>query len=50
LTIDPSGRFLYSPNQRGDNVTTFRLDPVTGVLRFTGHYLPAPSPATMVFR
>jgi 6-phosphogluconolactonase len=50
LTIDPSGQFLYSLNQRGDNVTTFRIDPVTGVPHFTGHYAPVPSPATMVFR
>lgn len=50
LTIDPSGKFLYSLNLRGDNVTTFRLDPATGVPRFTGHFVPVPSPATMVFR
>jgi 6-phosphogluconolactonase len=50
LTIDPSGKFLYSLNQRGDNVTTFRLDPVTGIPHFTGHYVPVPSPASMVFR
>ena len=50
LTIDPSGKFLYSLNQRGDNVTTFRLDPVTGIPHFTGHWAPLPSPASMVFR
>ena len=50
LTIDPSGRFLYSLNQRGDNITTFRLDPVTGIPRFAGRYAPVPSPAVMVFR
>jgi 6-phosphogluconolactonase (cycloisomerase 2 family) len=50
LTIDPSGQFLYSLNQRGDNITIFRIDPATGVPHFTGHYLPVPSPATMVFR
>ncbi len=50
LTLDPSGQFLYSLNQHGDNVTIFRIDPATGVPHFTGHYLPVPSPATMVFR
>lgn len=50
LTIDPSGKFLYSLNQRGDNVTTFRLDPATGIPRFAGRYAAMPSPAVMVFR
>lgn len=50
LTLDPSGQFLYSLNQHGDNVTIFRIDPATGIPHFTGHYLPVPSPATMVFR
>jgi 6-phosphogluconolactonase (cycloisomerase 2 family) len=50
LTIDPSGKFLYSLNQRGDHIATFRLDPATGIPRFTGHYAPVASPAIMVFR
>jgi 6-phosphogluconolactonase (cycloisomerase 2 family) len=48
LAIDPTGKFLYSLNQRGDNVTTFQIG-AAGVPRFTGHYLAVGSPAVMVF-
>ena len=34
-SLDPSGRFLYSLNQHGDNVTTYRIDPKTGMPHFT---------------
>jgi 6-phosphogluconolactonase (cycloisomerase 2 family) len=30
FTIDPSGRFIVSGNQRADNVTTFRINPGGG--------------------
>jgi 6-phosphogluconolactonase len=30
FTIDPSGRFIVSGNQRADNVTTFRINPGKG--------------------
>ncbi len=33
FNFDPSGQFLYSCNQRGDNITTFRVDPQSGCLR-----------------
>jgi 6-phosphogluconolactonase (cycloisomerase 2 family) len=49
LALDPSGAYLFSLNQGADSVTGFRVDPKTGRLRFTGHYLPLGSPATMVF-
>jgi 6-phosphogluconolactonase (cycloisomerase 2 family) len=49
LALDPSGAYLFSLNQGADSVTSFRVDPKTGRLRFTGHYLPLGSPATMVF-
>ncbi len=48
LTIDPSGKFLYSMNQSGDNLTTFRLDG-NGVPKFTGKFMAIGSPAVMVF-
>jgi 6-phosphogluconolactonase (cycloisomerase 2 family) len=48
LTIDPSGKFLYSMNQRADNLTTFRLD-ANGVPKFTGKFMAIGSPAVMVF-
>lgn len=49
MSLDPSGRFLYSCNQRADNVTTFRVDKKTGRLTFTGQYTPVGSPSAMAF-
>src|SRR5262249_36458982 len=49
FTFDPSGRFLYSCNQRGDNVAAFRVDRQTGGLRFTGRYTPVGNPSVIVF-
>ena len=49
LVLDPTGTYLFSLNQGADSVTSFRVDPKTGRPRFTGHYLPLGSPATMVF-
>jgi 6-phosphogluconolactonase (cycloisomerase 2 family) len=49
LALDPTGHYLFSLNQGADSVTSFHVDPKTGLLYFTGHYLPLGSPATMVF-
>jgi 6-phosphogluconolactonase len=48
LTIDPSGEFLYSCNQKGDSITSFRISRVSGALQFTGRYEPVGSPAVMI--
>jgi len=48
LTIDPSGEFLYSCNQKGDSITSFRISSGTGGLQFTGRFEPVGSPAVMV--
>jgi 6-phosphogluconolactonase len=48
LTIDPSGQFLYSCNQKGDSITSFRINPASGGLQFTGRFEPVGSPAVMV--
>jgi 6-phosphogluconolactonase len=48
LTIDPSGEFLYSCNQKGDSITSFRISAATGGLQFTGRFEPVGSPAMMV--
>ena len=50
FNFDPTGNFVYSCNQRGDNITTFRRDPTTGRLAFTGQYTAVGSPAIIVFR
>jgi 6-phosphogluconolactonase len=47
LSIDPSGAFLYSCNQRGDSITSFHLNPSTGGLTFTGRFEAVGSPAMM---
>jgi len=49
FTIDPTGRFLFSCNQRSDAIACFRLDAKSGRLTFTGQYTPVGSPAHIVF-
>jgi 6-phosphogluconolactonase len=49
FAFDPTGRFLYCCNQRGDNVTAFRVDRKTGGLAFTGRYTPVGNPSCVVF-
>jgi 6-phosphogluconolactonase (cycloisomerase 2 family) len=49
FAFDPTGAFLYCCNQRGDNVTAFRVDRKTGGLSFTGHYTPVGNPSCVVF-
>ena len=49
FNFDPSGRFAYCCNQRGDNVTVFRVDRKTGGLEFTGHYASVGNPSAVVF-
>jgi 6-phosphogluconolactonase len=48
VTIDPSGEFLYSCNQKGDSITSFRINKASGALQFTGRFEPVGSPAVMV--
>lgn len=49
FSVDPSGRFLYSCNQRSDAIATFRRDKATGQLTFTGKYTAVGTPAIIVF-
>lgn len=50
FNFDPTGRFMYSCNQRADNIATFRVNKKTGRLDFTGHYTPVGNPSIIVFR
>ena len=50
FALDPTGNFILVCNHRGDSVTTFRRDPGTGALVFTGQYTPVGSPSIVVFR
>lgn len=47
--FDPSGRFLYCCNQRSDNVAAFAVDPKTGLLEFTGQFIPVGNPSCITF-
>lgn len=49
FTLDPTGNFLYSCNQRSDNLTSFRIDRESGVPEFIEQYLPAGSPSCLIF-
>jgi 6-phosphogluconolactonase (cycloisomerase 2 family) len=46
--IDPSGELMFSCNQKSDSITSFRINPATGALAFTGRYDPVGSPAVML--
>jgi 6-phosphogluconolactonase (cycloisomerase 2 family) len=48
LALNPNGKFLYSLNQGGHNVVTFRIGP-RGVPQPTGSVMALGSPAVMVF-
>lgn len=49
FAFDPTGDFLYCCNQRGDNVTVFRVDRTSGRLGFTGQYTAVGNPSCIVF-
>ena len=48
IAIDESGEFLYSCNQKGDSITSFRSNAASGALQFTGRFEPVGSPACMI--
>jgi 6-phosphogluconolactonase (cycloisomerase 2 family) len=48
VTLDPAGEYLYSCNQRGDSITSFRVIASSGALQFTGRFEPVGSPAVMI--
>jgi 6-phosphogluconolactonase (cycloisomerase 2 family) len=49
FTIDPTGGFLYTCNQRGDAIACFRVNRKTGAITFTGQYTPVGTPAIIIF-
>lgn len=49
FNFDPTGRFLFSCNQRADNIAVFKVNRQTGGLHFTGHYTPVGNPSSIVF-
>ncbi len=49
FTLAPGGEFLYACNQRSDQITSFRIDRKTGMLTFTGQYIPIGTPLCITF-
>ncbi len=49
FNFDPTGRFFYCCNQRGDNIAVFEVNRQTGGLDFTGSYAPVGNPSSIVF-
>lgn len=49
FNFDPTGQFLYSCNQRADNIAEFRVDRGTGGLAFAGDLVPVGNPSIVVF-
>ena len=49
FNFDPTGRFLFCCNQRGDNIAVFEVDRGRGSLKFTGHYAQVGNPSAVVF-
>jgi 6-phosphogluconolactonase (cycloisomerase 2 family) len=49
FNFDPTGKFLYSCNQRADAITSFKVDSKTGGLAFTGQFTPVGNPSIIVF-
>ena len=49
FTLSPDGNMLFACNQRGNAITSFRVNRMQGALDFVGQYAPVGSPACMVF-
>ena len=50
VVIDPSGRWLYVANQKGDTIVQFEVNLPTGELIPVGHVTRSVTPVAMVFR
>jgi 6-phosphogluconolactonase (cycloisomerase 2 family) len=49
IGLDPSQRFLYATNERGDSVVGFHVDPATGRLTPAGQVIRNASPVAIAF-
>jgi 6-phosphogluconolactonase (cycloisomerase 2 family) len=49
FAFDPSGGYLYCCNQRADHVAIFKADKATGLLSFTGMFVPVGNPSMILF-
>jgi 6-phosphogluconolactonase len=48
--LDPTGKWLIVANQDSNNITTFAIDPVTGIPRLVGDPVPLASPVCILFQ
>jgi 6-phosphogluconolactonase (cycloisomerase 2 family) len=49
FAIEPTGNFMYVCHSNSDNITTFRVDKSTGMLTFTGQFVPVGNPSHILF-
>jgi 6-phosphogluconolactonase len=49
IQIDPTGRWLLACGQQSNDIAIFSIDPVTGMLTFTGEKVAASSPISIEF-
>lgn len=49
FTLSPEEKFILVANQKSDNITVFKRDPVTGKLSFTGQELKMSKPVCLKF-
>jgi len=49
LGVEPNGNYMYILHTRSDNLTSFRIDKSTGMLDFTGQFVPVGDPSSIVF-
>jgi len=49
FAFDPSGNFLLAANQKSNDITVFRVDKLSGKLRYTGIKVPLQSPVCLQF-
>lgn len=50
FNIEPSGKWLYACNQKGDSIVQFAIDPQTGQLSATGEVAKVPVPVAMAVK
>ena len=49
FALSPDGNFLLVANQKSDNITVFRVDKRTGLLKYTGNQLSLSQPVCLKF-
>lgn len=50
FTLDPTAKWLYALNQKGDSIVRFEIDPESSALTSTGVVAETPVPVAIVFK